>query len=82
MYRSYSLSRFLWLLHADAVVFALCGAFFFVGRFLFTSAPEHLQERVSHSLGRAGGLEELSHHYAETDDDSDAPERSAETVRD
>lgn len=46
MYRSYSLSRFLWLLLADAVVFALCGAFFFVGRFLFTSADSQPEEPV------------------------------------
>ena len=41
---------------------------------------EDLDKGVSHSLGRAAGLEYLSHHNTETDDDADASERVSETV--
>lgn len=44
MYRSYSVSRFLWLLLADAVVISFCAAFFFVGKFLFGSFAENKEE--------------------------------------
>ena len=46
MYRSYSVSRFLWLLAADAVIFALCAVFFFVGRSFFTSADSEPEPPV------------------------------------
>ena len=46
MYRSYSVSRFLWLLLADAVIFTLCAGFFLVGRSFLTSADSHPEAPV------------------------------------
>lgn len=46
MYRSYSVSRFLWLLLADAVIFTFCAVFFFVGRCFFTSAEEEADKPI------------------------------------
>ena len=46
MYRSYSVSRFFWLLAADAVIFTLCAAFFLVGRSFFSSADSRPEQPV------------------------------------
>ena len=45
--------------------------------FLFFSFSEDLQECVRHSLGCAGHLEDLAHHNAEADDDTDASQCAA-----
>lgn len=50
MYRSYSVSRFLWLLLADAVVFMLCTVFFFVGKSFFSSADSRPEDPVRLSV--------------------------------
>lgn len=46
VYRTYSVSRFLWLLLADAFVFSICMVFFFVGKCFLSSADSQNEEPV------------------------------------
>ena len=51
-------------------------------RFFFLALAEELQERVRHALRSAGHFEDLAHHHAEADDDTDTSQRAAEAACD
>ena len=48
----------------------------------FSAFPEEFEECICHTFCSAGNIENLAHHNAESDDDSNASQRSAKTTCD